>query len=99
MWLLFYHCLYSIPKYELLMLLTSWPLLFADHPNQGQQLGRRLRLGLKRSQIRIFSMSLPGVFAGNPDNRNTTGSGRVWEQTGIFSEPRDKRKFTISNLK
>ena len=56
MWLLFYHCLYSIPKYELLMLLTSWPLLFADLPNQGQQLGRRLRLGLKRSQIRIFSM-------------------------------------------
>ena len=44
-------------------------------------------------------MSLPGVFAGNPGNRNTTGSGRVWEQTGIFSEPRDKGKFTISNLK
>ena len=34
-------------------------------------------------------MTLPGVFAGNPDNRNTTGSGRVWVQTGIFSEPRD----------
>ena len=38
-------------------------------------------------------MSLPGVFAGNPVNRNTTGSGKVWEQTEFFSKPRDKRQF------
>ena len=41
----------------------------------------------------VTVMSLPGVMAGNPGNRNSTGSDRVWEQTEFFSKPRDKRKF------
>ena len=62
MLLLIYYCLYSILKYELSLVLTSWPLLFADLPDQGQQLGRRLRLGLKRIQIRIVSMVANRTF-------------------------------------
>ena len=62
MWLLFYYCLYFILKYKLSLVLTSWPLFFADLPDQGQQLGRRLRLGLKRIQIRIFSMVANQTF-------------------------------------
>ena len=71
MLLLFHFCLHSILKYKLSLVLTSWALLFADFPDQGQQLGRRPRLGLKRIQIRIFSMVAnqtfkpQGCFTGN----------------------------------
>ena len=37
-------------------------------------------------------MTLPGVFAGNPDNRNTTVSGRVWVTNWDLSEPSDQRQ-------
>ena len=39
--------------------------------------------------IIIIVMTLPGVFAGNPGNRNTTGSGRVWVTNWDLSEPSD----------
>ena len=42
--------------------------------------------------IIIIVKTLPGVFAGNPDNRNTTGSGRVWVTNWDLSEPSDRRQ-------
>ena len=49
--------------------------------------------------IIIIVMTLPGVFAGNPNNRNNTGSGRFGYKLGSFQsqETRDNSTIQISD--
>ena len=49
-------------KYVRWLVLTCWPLFQVDRPYQGQQFGRRSRSGLKRIQIRIFSLITNRTF-------------------------------------
>ena len=44
----------------------------------------------------IIVMSLPWVLAGNPSNRSSTRTDRVWEQPEFFGKPRDRRKYNNS---